>query len=314
MLFLRAAHSFDECTEVSDICPVSATVLGYYPSLGASIFFALAFGVLTIAAGVLGVWKRTWTFGVAITIGLLLECLGYVGRALLHSNPWNQSGFELQICCIIIAPTFICVSIYLTLKHISLNLNPALSRIQPKWYPRIFLPADLSCLVIQAIGGGVATAAGKDQEKVLKAGNDLIIAGICLQVAVLIGFGIMAGDYLFRAKRYMSSGQAQEQALALWQDSKFRRFGFAVTGAYAAVLVRCVYRIAEMAGGWGNYIMQDEASFMVLDSSLVLVAGTLLTVFHPGLLFPQMANGRRQTTFAEKSEVAGEDSNGGAKV
>lgn len=68
--------SFDSCTEVSLLCPVEATVLGYYPNLGSGIFFSIAFGMCMIAAGVLGVWKRTWTFGAAITVGLLLEMLG----------------------------------------------------------------------------------------------------------------------------------------------------------------------------------------------------------------------------------------------
>lgn len=71
---------FDRCTEVSSLCPVEATVLGYTPNLGSGIFFSVAFGVLTIAAGVLGVWKRTWTFGAAITLGLLLETLGKRNR------------------------------------------------------------------------------------------------------------------------------------------------------------------------------------------------------------------------------------------
>ena len=77
MLVLRAAHkSYDECTELSASCPVEATVLGYTPNLGNSIFFALCFGLITIAAAVLGVWKRTWTYGAAITAGLVLETCG----------------------------------------------------------------------------------------------------------------------------------------------------------------------------------------------------------------------------------------------
>ena len=67
---------FDRCSEVSLLCPVEATVLGYAPNLGSGIFFSIAFGILTIAAGVLGVWKRTWTYCIAITLGLVLETLG----------------------------------------------------------------------------------------------------------------------------------------------------------------------------------------------------------------------------------------------
>lgn len=223
------------------------------------------------------------------------KCLGYVGRALLHKNPWDQSAFQLQICAIILAPTFICVSIYLTLKHAALALNPSLSRIPAVWYPRIFLPADLSCLIVQAIGGGIAAAAGKTKPELQKTGNRAIIAGVVLQVLVLAFFGIMGTDYLVRVTKWLKTPEAQgTQGQRTWQDGKFRRFLYAVIGAYLAVFIRCIYRIAEMAGGWGNRIMQDEPSFLVLDSSLVLVTAFLLTFFHPGLLFPQMGTGYRK--------------------
>lgn len=41
-----------------------------------------------------------------------------------------------------------------------------------------------------------------------------------------------------------------------------------------------------MAGGWGNYIMQDQPSFTVLDSFMMLINVYLLACFPPGLLFP----------------------------
>lgn len=148
----------------------------------------------------------------------------------------------MQICTIILGPTFVCISIYLTLKHVALTLNPSLSRIPPVWYPRIFLPADLSCLIVQAIGGGLAAAAGGENQTLLNAGNNAIIAGIVLQVVVLAVFGSLALDYYFRVRKYMASGGAEPDALAVWNDSKFRNFSYAVTGAYAAVLIRCIYR------------------------------------------------------------------------
>lgn len=50
-----------------------------------------------------------------------------------------------------------------------------------------------------------------------------------------------------------------------------------------------------MAGGWGNRIMQDQPSFLVLDSSLILVATFLLVVFHPGIYFPHMRRDRQKS-------------------
>lgn len=67
---------FDRCEELSPYCPVEATVLGYAPNLGSSIFFTVAFGLCLVAAAVLGVWKKTWTFAAAICAGLILETSG----------------------------------------------------------------------------------------------------------------------------------------------------------------------------------------------------------------------------------------------
>lgn len=75
-LVRRETASFDECTELSPLCPVEATVLGYVPNRGSSIFFALAFGLLCISSVGLGVWKRTWTYTATLGAGLLLEALG----------------------------------------------------------------------------------------------------------------------------------------------------------------------------------------------------------------------------------------------
>jgi hypothetical protein len=73
LLMERALRS---CTEVSAVCPVKASVLGYYPNLGSNIFFAIAFGICFIASAGLGIWKRTWSYMIAITIGCALEMVG----------------------------------------------------------------------------------------------------------------------------------------------------------------------------------------------------------------------------------------------
>ncbi len=38
------------------------------------------------------------------------------------------------------------------------------------------------------------------------------------------------------------SDEADPDALALWNDRKFRMFVYAVTGAYSGILIRCIYR------------------------------------------------------------------------
>lgn len=161
---------------------------------------------------------------------------------ILSSNPFNKQAFETQISSIVLAPTLVCISIYLTLKHLCTALNPSLSRIRPKWYPYLFVPFDISCLLIQAIGGAIAASASTTNRTLIDAGNHSIIAGIALQVVVLLLFGAMSADYYVRVRRWIQSGEATPEALTLWKDRKFRMFGGAVLGAYTCVQIRCIYR------------------------------------------------------------------------
>ena len=55
----------DFCTKVGPDCPVSGTLYGYYPSLGANAFFAAFFGICLLVHLVLGIKYKTWTFMVS---------------------------------------------------------------------------------------------------------------------------------------------------------------------------------------------------------------------------------------------------------
>lgn len=169
--------------------------------------------------------------------------IGYAARVPLNANPWNSQAFQTQICAIVLAPTLTCISIYLTLKHLTIALNPSLSRLRPKLLPFIFVPADVSCLLVQAIGGALAASGGRTNRKLVDAGNQAIIAGIALQVVVLLAFGVMSLDYWLRARKWVRSADVTPSALALWNDKKFRTFGYAVLGAYICVQIRCIYRL-----------------------------------------------------------------------
>lgn len=127
---------------------------------------------------------------------------GYASRVPLHSNPWNKHAFETQIVAIILAPTLICISIYLTLKHVCLALNPSLSPVKPEWYPYIFVPLDVSCLLVQAIGGALAAGGALKDLALVSHGNRAIVAGIVLQVVVLGGFGGVVGVYWGRTRKW----------------------------------------------------------------------------------------------------------------
>ncbi|EPS33105.1 hypothetical protein PDE_08067 [Penicillium oxalicum 114-2] len=285
---------FADCTEVGPYCPVQATTYGYYPNLGANIFFTAYFGVLALFQIGFGIYFRTWTFMIALGAGAAMEMAGYVGRVLMHANPWDESAFKLQIVCLVLAPTFVAAGVYLTLKHIVLNLGPEHSKLKPKLFTWIFISCDVGSLVLQAAGGGVAAAAGKTNQFLLKVGDNIIIAGIAFQVATMAICGLLGAHYfwtLHRSGNGLAGEKTLEDASPSVTPSRMKLVIIAEVFAYFTILIRCIYRIPEMAGGWGSPLMQKENEFLVLDGMMIALACTAFTLVHPGLFIPSMRTG-----------------------
>jgi hypothetical protein len=299
--------SYNNCFAVSPECPISGTLYGYSPNLGANVFFAALFGTLLLAQIIIGSWTRTWTYMLAVGLGVFGEMVGYIGRLIMHKNPWSNGGFEMQICCLVLAPSFLAAGIYLTLKHMVLYLGPEYSRMKAKWYPWIFVGSDLGSIIIQAIGGGVAASAKNGSNRsLLSAGDALIITGIALQSVTMFICGSVVLDFVLRRRKARTDKAETEgaappsmDATALPNDAsttsplQFRIFCWAIGFSFLTILIRCIYRIPEMAGGWGNPRMRDEPTFLVLDGGMVALASISFTVAHPGFMFPRMRRSKK---------------------
>jgi len=297
----RPRGDFRKCLEVSDRCPVNATLYGYRPNMGANAFLAALFGVLFIASLVVGIMTKTWTYTVALAIGTFLECAGYIGRVMMNSNPWSESGFKLQICCLVLGPSFVAAAIYLTLKHFVLYCGPQYSLIKPRLYPWVFVGCDFGSMVLQGIGGGLAAAGGTKNQKLIDGGNKMIVAGIAFQVATMSVCGLLVLIYVVRYKKGSSTRHTVDEKSAYHMDKeqgamplwKVKVFAIVVAVAFVTVLIRCIYRLPEMAGGWGNALMRNEQEFLLLDGMMLAIACVALTVFHPAYFFPPFAAFRR---------------------
>lgn len=291
------------CQQAGPECPVQLSLLGSYPNLGGNVFFCVMFGLLFLAQLAIGIRKRTWTFMVGVSLGCLDEMIGYIGRLLIRQNPFGIASNGINIFCLVIGPSFIAAGVYLTLKHVVIFCGPEYSRIRPKWYPWIFILCDVASILIQAIGGAIgAGATSGENQSILQTGEALIITGIVLQVVTMSVFGLLAVDYFLRRRSMARRGpsasveSSPERALkempamgsVAYDPRKFRYFILAVTSAYVTILIRCIFRIVEMAGGWGGPIMKDETLFLVLDGTMVLWAALALTFAHPGFLFQPM--------------------------
>lgn len=208
---------------------------------------------------------------------------------MMNSNPWSKTGFKIQICCLILSPSFLAAGIYLTIKHLVIYFGPEMSRIRPKMYTRIFISCDIVSIISQAAGGGVASA---ETANLVNIGDDIMIAGIAFQVATMFVCICLAVDFgiqVFRHHIHRSAGEGEvKEARELPQS--FRYYAACCAIAFALIFVRCVYRIPEMSGGWGSKLMRNQAEFMILDGAMISTASILLTIAHPGIFFPAISS------------------------
>ncbi|KAG9243415.1 putative sphingoid long-chain base transporter RSB1 [Calycina marina] len=277
------------CAKVKT-CAVETSYYYYYVNLPVNAVFLALFSLSLLGFIVTyGLTRRGFAFTVAMLSGVLLEVIGYIGRIKSYQNQWLEDGFLMQIVCLTIAPAFLAGGIYLCLRRIVYAFGPENSRIRPESYTRIFIPCDLISLLLQAAGGGIASAKSHADEDPT-VGNNIMIAGLAFQVLTLTVFMALCIDFAIRTRsRYRQLGQAAfDQSpvfIKLRQGWRFKGFLFALTLATICVFWRSVYRVAELSEGWTGSLIRKQWLFVGFEGVMVIVACFSLNLFHPAYTF-----------------------------
>jgi hypothetical protein len=80
-----------------DICPLSASVYGYRPSLAANAAFIALFSIAGAIHLYLGIRWKSWFFMACMLLGCVSAVIGYIGRIMMYYNPFNFAAFMMQI-------------------------------------------------------------------------------------------------------------------------------------------------------------------------------------------------------------------------
>ncbi|UKZ65390.1 uncharacterized protein TrAtP1_006583 [Trichoderma atroviride] len=258
------------------VCAVEESILAYRPWLAANIFFAAYFGAVALVHVYLGWRWKSWGFMVGMLLGCASEIIGYIGRIMLWNNPFSFPGFMIDIVCLTTAPVFFTGSIYVTLSKTINFFGPELSR---------------------AAGGALSTILTGN------IGVNVSMAGLVLQVIVLVIFSAAFADYMIR---YIRSGrrQSQGQAVSRWRFATF--FG-GLTVAIVLILARCAYRVAELQAGYDSALFHDQVPFIVIEGVLIALAVVALCFGHPGLMFSQTVPEQKYVAASMVTIVNGND-------
>ncbi|RKL00454.1 hypothetical protein BFJ68_g12726 [Fusarium oxysporum] len=258
------------------------TSYGYVPTLGAGIAFCALFGLSLLGHSVQFIRKRQWT-SFAFAVGALTEVIGWAGRTWSSECPYNNNAFLMQITTLIIAPTFITAGLYVILGALINRLGRESSVLGPRMYAIVFLTCDIIALIIQAVGGAMASTESDKINGDTKPGTNIMVAGIVFQMAAMVVFAVLVIDFLRRVFVKKSYLQTRKKGLSDGNTlpKAYTWLLAAVFVSLTMIFIRSIYRTVELLQGWSGYLITHEGYFIGLDGAIMVVAIAVFNFFDP---------------------------------
>ncbi|KAL9027245.1 MAG: hypothetical protein Q9196_004209 [Gyalolechia fulgens] len=278
----------------SSFDPADPPNYGYTPSLAAGIVFVILFGTVTAAHLAQAVTSRRWWLLVFV-LGGIGELLGWIARTWASRCVYSDMAFKIQISTLIFSPAFFAAGIYVVLGYLIRIFGPHTSPLTAKQYLWIFCTIDFFSLLVQAVGGGMASAAGSEPDGNVQPGTDTMIAGIVFQLAANVVFAALAASVVAKTYR-KGKGVLNVDGLSISQSERpatttkrLRVVAGATAIATLALIARGVYRSIELIQGWRGYLITTERYFIGLDGALMVIAVAVFVVANPSRLLPRKA-------------------------
>ncbi|KAJ7607936.1 RTA1-domain-containing protein [Roridomyces roridus] len=261
---------------------------GYVPQEAIAILFVALFGMSTrnkvLHIGQAIWFKLWWLLPTAVLCGLG-EVIGWSGRLWSSIDPIAATPYLMQISSIIIAPTPLLAANFMISARVIQRLGTSYSRLTPRWYTIVFLPCDIIALVVQGVGGAMASVA--DTLDGANRGANVMLRGIIFQLVVIIVFSALGADFFLHYQHDRPVRQITATSRRGVLTPKLKIMLSALVFSCVTLFIRSIYRIIELSGGWEGRIIHTEVYFNVLDGGMVTLALWTMDFAHPGLFLVQ---------------------------
>ncbi|KPI43631.1 Sphingoid long-chain base transporter RSB1 [Cyphellophora attinorum] len=252
-------------------------------SLAANITFLAIFGLFFLTHAFLGIHYRIYSYMLAVLFGVALECIGYGGRIGMYYDVFAEKNFVLYLVGLTIGPAFFSAAVYLCIGRIIRVYEAsegALTFLKPKTITLGFICCDMISLVLQAAGGGLASAAKTEGAR--QKGVNVMISGLSTQVVATTVFCCVCMHLMWNVKQGRPE-MVNRESEAFRRTSRFRMFLVAIGVATITILIRCIFRVAELSKGFKSKLANDETMFEVWDTTMMIICVAALMAAHPGL-------------------------------
>ena len=177
----------------------------------------------------------------------------------------------LQSVLLLVSPALLAASIYMMLGRIVLMLDAnRLLFIRRTWLTKTFVTGDVICFLCQAGGAGLLSSGNFSE---INTGDDIIIAGLFIQVVFFGLFVIAAGVFQYRVIKFPTDLAAERP----WRKH--------MAGLYIVsilIFVRSIVRCVEYIEGFVGYIITHEVFLYCFDATAMFFAVVTMNWTHPG--------------------------------
>jgi len=250
--------------------PMIDGYFGFYPIKGLEYAALALFIILFFMITILNIKHKTW-FMMALSVGALLEILGFVFRIYNTFHPMSEAGYIIYLVSVLVAPTVLAAADY-SLASLVMNRGKiSFCCFTPKVVKWIFLICDLFAFVLQGLGGAVAGSAKSLSQ--IHTGTRIILVGLAISLAVFVIFLFIAlGLHLAIKKR---TGK-------MIDDHSWMRIFYVVYANMIFLTIRAFYRVVEFhSGSTRTSLSTNEAYFYVLDVLMMMSVIGSWVFFHP---------------------------------
>ncbi|KAF7300870.1 hypothetical protein MKEN_01313300 [Mycena kentingensis (nom. inval.)] len=286
-------HLFSRAREDELLESQAEQSYGYIPSEAIAIVFLVLFGISTALHTAQAAYYRVWWLLPTAVLCGIGELIGWGARLWSALNNNADMPFTIQISTTIIAPTPLLAASFIIFARVVNQLGQQYSLLPGKYYGWLFVSCDIIALVVQGVGGGIASGADDDLEEANR-GAKIMLGGIGFQFAVIVIFSILLTDFLVRFLRDapwrapagsdLFNPTSARPALTRQTKVILAALAFSTT----VLFIRSVYRTIELNDGWNGRIIHTQVYFNVLDGGMVVLAIYTWNFVHPGMfLFPR---------------------------
>ncbi|KAF8317969.1 RTA1-like protein [Clavulina sp. PMI_390] len=293
-------------------------IYGYVPTTWICILFIVLYATSTLVHIGEAVKMKTRFMLCTVVLCGVSELIGWAARLWSSENILALTPFLMQISTTIIAPTFTAAGNFVILGSIIKRVGPQYSRLQAYSFGFIFISIDIIALVVQAIGGGIASSApslASNGGPVITPppilpqsvrGGHIMLGGIVIQLVEIVVSLALSAEFFYnyytrrtiRDLPSVGSTSTEENgdtptekkswkvdlAIEHRMSSKLIIMSWALGFSSLCLLIRSIYRTIELSNGWNGQIIQTQVYFNVLDGTMVVLSMYTLNFFHPGFL------------------------------